>query len=693
LAQVRPVISVEGLVVVLLDHEHATSRVVFTWEAPDQWEASAEARSSATPPLALESSSISITLSGSEGTVGAVLIRGRPTAGVRPEEDRLVQQSARHLAILLENIRLQCRLGRSAYERLAFDRIGELAGSSVPVDRVYSLFANELKKLVDYQRLTIYLAGQDADLLTCAYQAGQGVKRGQPEQARALNGSACQSVVSSGLGYIVNDLQECAQSGWQELSGNSGLRAAIIVPVFYGGKAIGAVVLENRLPYAYGPGDENLLRRAATLLGPPVARSKRNSRLTKLGGRTAAANEIARVLASSPRLDEVFETFVSAADKLVGFDCVTLAWIDPNGSDIHSLRAGSGSCVSAHEGLTGIHTRLEYGQEGIGYLSLWRQEGCAFTGRDTGVLDWLGIQISSALQYHCLYRHAQRQAYRIGQLHKAQPSVVSSRDSEAAALMINGRTAKRARRPGGDWNGRRETDQQEPDLMVRNLLVDAAHALRSPLSSIKGYSSTMLQRDVTWSPEEYQEFLKTIDHEADELNRAIDDLLDATEEEAGTVHLNLVQATVESLFQVVEADLADESGQSQARFECEPRLPMVLVDQARMSQAIGYLVRCAGRTGAAGATLRVRAWLEGGQPRISIGSDCGEQDADLPHPTLKSGAAGRGDAPWSWVSADLMLTVCRTLLRAHGVSLRTRPLESPGELFQFDLPVAAGVLK
>jgi K+-sensing histidine kinase KdpD len=112
----------------------------------------------------------------------------------------------------------------------------------------------------------------------------------------------------------------------------------------------------------------------------------------------------------------------------------------------------------------------------------------------------------------------------------------------------------------------------------KELLIDAAHALRSPLSSIKGYSNTLLQVDVTWTPAEYREFLKTTDREADELNRAIDDLVHATGEELGTVNLNLEQATVESLFQIVEADLADESGQCQARFKCEQGLPPVLVD-------------------------------------------------------------------------------------------------------------------
>ncbi len=54
-----------------------------------------------------------------------------------------------------------------------------------------------------------------------------------------------------------------------------------------------------------------------------------------------------------------------------------------------------------------------------------------------------------------------------------------------------------------------------------------------------------------------------------------------------------------------------------------------------MAQAIGYLARCAARAVAAGADLRVWASLIGGQPRISIGSACGEPAAGLPPPGFK----------------------------------------------------------
>ena len=57
---------------------------------------------------------------------------------------------------------------------------------------------------------------------------------------------------------------------------------------------------------------------------------------------------------------------------------------------------------------------------------------------------------------------------------------------------------------------------------------DLAHTLRSPLTSIKGYTSSLLRTDVSWSEELEREFLETIDREADRLNQAVNDLLETS---------------------------------------------------------------------------------------------------------------------------------------------------------------------
>ena len=72
----------------------------------------------------------------------------------------------------------------------------------------------------------------------------------------------------------------------------------------------------------------------------------------------------------------------------------------------------------------------------------------------------------------------------------------------------------------------RNGDLQRPESSKTAATVeDLAHALRTPLSSIKGYSNSLLQPDISWAPEVRQEFLETIYRESDKLNQVIDCLL------------------------------------------------------------------------------------------------------------------------------------------------------------------------
>jgi K+-sensing histidine kinase KdpD len=239
-------------------------------------------------------------------------------------------------------------------------------------------------------------------------------------------------------------------------------------------------------------------------------------------------------------------------------------------------------------------------------------------------------------------------------------------------------------------DSRQSGTRQPPDSLRRDLLVDAAHALRTPLSSIKGYSSTLLQADVTWPAELHQEFLETIDREADQLTRAPNDLLLPVEPEGGPLQLGRSPATVQSLLVAAEAELAAGTGRYPVVFECEPELPPVLVDQTRMVQVIVYLTRCAGLVAAPDAVLRVHAAIKGDRTEIRFGAfpeETAEETAAWGvRPAAGTQATGGGAVPPGWVDADLMLSVCNTLLSAHGVDLRVGPPGADAKMFRFDLP-------
>src|SRR4029453_914999 len=80
---------------------------------------------------------------------------------------------------------------------------------------------------------------------------------------------------------------------------------------------------------------------------------------------------------------------------------------------------------------------------------------------------------------------------------------------------------------------------QETDRLRTALLNSVSHALRTPLASIKASASSLLDPEVRWSDAERDEFLATINTEADRLTRLVHNLLHMSRLGAGAPHPRL----------------------------------------------------------------------------------------------------------------------------------------------------------
>ena len=136
-----------------------------------------------------------------------------------------------------------------------------------------------------------------------------------------------------------------------------------------------------------------------------------------------------------------------------------------------------------------------YGGEGrIGTALLHHQDGIKLGRQETEIV----------------YRISEELAMRLENAELAQQ--LQDREGELAALVASAQIA----------------EEQESLGQSTSRQADLAHALRGPLTSIKGYASSLLRRDVDWPEELEREFLETIDREADRLNQAVSDLLETT---------------------------------------------------------------------------------------------------------------------------------------------------------------------
>jgi two-component system sensor histidine kinase KdpD len=225
---------------------------------------------------------------------------------------------------------------------------------------------------------------------------------------------------------------------------------------------------------------------------------------------------------------------------------------------------------------------------------------------------------------------------------------------------------------------------QETDRLRTALLNSVSHDLRTPLASIKASASSLLDREVRWSDAERDEFLTTINTEADRLTRLVHNLLDMSRIEAGALDPRLVES---SLTEVVGPVVRRARAASRQRVEVEvpEELPPVLADPVRLDQVLTNLLDNA-RTYAAASPVQVVARRAGDAVELRVV----DHGPGIPDPErervfdqfyrLKGGRRPEG--------TGMGLAICRGIVQAHGGSLRVETTPGGGASFVLTLPVS-----
>lgn len=152
------------------------------------------------------------------------------------------------------------------------------------------------------------------------------------------------------------------------------------------------------------------------------------------------------------------------------------------------------------------------------------------------------------------------------------------------------------------------------------LISTVAHELRSPLTGVKGFSSTLLSRWDRFTDEQKRFMVETIQADADRLARLITDLLDVSRLDSGRLRLRPVPIDIPATFERHIARLV-ASGNDRSRFtvDIEPELPTLWADPDRLDQTLANLMENALRHGRGTVTLGARGGLmSDGAPAVDL---------------------------------------------------------------------------
>jgi signal transduction histidine kinase len=231
------------------------------------------------------------------------------------------------------------------------------------------------------------------------------------------------------------------------------------------------------------------------------------------------------------------------------------------------------------------------------------------------------------------------------------------------------------------------------------LVSTVAHELRSPLTSVKGFTATLLNKWGRFTDDQKRVMLETVNADADRVTRLITELLDVSRIESGRmeVHRQLVDLP-DRARKIIAGRVAAGDAEDRFRLEVRSGMPETWLDADKIDQILGNLVENAVRHGAGIVTVVVEP------------AHLGDEAAETP-PVQPDAAAvsvrdqGEGISPevaprvfrqfWRGKrrgGTGLGLYIVKGLVEAHGGTIGVCRAPGGGAEFRFIMPAgtAAG---
>jgi PAS domain S-box-containing protein len=160
------------------------------------------------------------------------------------------------------------------------------------------------------------------------------------------------------------------------------------------------------------------------------------------------------------------------------------------------------------------------------------------------------------------------------------------------------------------------------------LVSTVAHELRSPLTSVKGFTATLLNKWGRFTDDQKRVMLETVNADADRVTRLITELLDVSRIESGRmeVHRQLVDLP-DRARKIIAGRVAAGDAEDRFRLEVHGGLPETWLDADKIDQILGNLVENAVRHGAGIVTVVVEPARMDGEAALPPAVGLGVPDA------------------------------------------------------------------
>ncbi len=162
-----------------------------------------------------------------------------------------------------------------AEEREVVAKIGRIISSTLEIDKVYRFFAEEVRKIIPFDRISVDMIHPEKGGFSTAYALGKGTEGHRSEGIISLSGSTTEEVVRtrSSLLLQTEDINELSRNSpfepWQTFQ--AGFRSLMAIPLISQDRVIGTLNLHSLKPNAYTNADVSLAESIGAQIAGTIA--------------------------------------------------------------------------------------------------------------------------------------------------------------------------------------------------------------------------------------------------------------------------------------------------------------------------------------------------------------------------------------------------------------------------------------
>lgn len=232
----------------------------------------------------------------------------------------------------------------------------------------------------------------------------------------------------------------------------------------------------------------------------------------------------------------------------------------------------------------------------------------------------------------------------------------------------------------------KELAEAEKEKMRANLLRAVSHDLRTPLTGIIGNSESILENSESMTEEEKLEIVSSMDSDARWLLNMVENLLSVTRIDDSNAGVNKTPEIVDEVVSAAVSKFKKNFPGTEVIVKVPDEPVMVDMDALLIQQVLLNIMHNAKVHSGSTEPIELTVAVEGSDVKFSVR----DRGTGIPENKLETIFDGEGfesvrSSPDGYKGMGIGLSICKTIVRAHGGQIEARNLEEGAE-FIFSLP-------